>query len=475
MIGTQQRKTSGLPRVGTARSDLPSLGPKVAKLADMMGVHLMPWQRHVLDVSMEVTPEGRWRYSRVVVHVQRRAGKSTLTFLRQAYLAYTRPRQAIWFGAQSRKEGLDIWRQQLRDTVLPYAGKLHCRERQSVGTERVTYANGSEIALFTPSDSALVGLATDDVTLDEARLHTMARGLALEAGIRPTQATRDGQMWIVSSAGTFGQSDWLWGWLEKGRKAVEAPDAPIAYFDYSVPEDSDPTDLDLCIEHHPAAGHVVSREFLAAEHDDMDAYDFAREYAGSWTKATEQIIPGHDWAAGADTRRPMPEIGQLTLGFATSPTRSTSSIGAAWRTPDGRLYVAVLDHRPGVDWLIPRVHELREKWKPKGIVFNAVGPAVSVADKLKRDRVKLRGASTPEFVVACGQFYEHVLARDIFHHAQPALDDAVAGVGKRTLGERWVWGYKASEASISPLEAVTLAAWGFDHRPARRTPVVVSG
>lgn len=471
MNGTALLPALGLPRVGTTRSSLPTLGPRVGHLSGMVGVPFMPWQSYVSDVALEVDGD-RWRYSVVVVHVPRRAGKSTLTFVRQTHRAITTRNMAIWYGAQSRKEGLDIWRQQLREHILPHAARLGAKERQSVGSEALRFANGSEIQLFTPSDSALVGLATDDVTVDEARFHSPTRGLALEAGIRPTMATRNSQLWIVSSAGTYGQSDWLWSWLERGRKSLDDPDSRIAFFDYSIPEDGDPSDLDLVAAHHPAIGHTISREFLAAEQADMDPYDFAREYAGQWTKAVEQVIPGHDWAAGADPHRPMPEPKNLVLGFATSPTRSTSSIGAAWRTPDGRLYVTVLDHRPGVDWLIPRLLELRQTWKPRGIVYNAIGPAVSVADKLKRDRVKLKAASSPDYVVACGAFYEHVLAREIFHHAQPSLDDAVAGVGKRTLGERWVWGYKASEASISPLEAVTLAAWGYDHRPSRRTVVV---
>lgn len=459
--------------MGTARNpDRPTLGPQVVRLSQLLGVPAMPWQEHVLDVALERDGD-RWAYPIVVCEVPRRAGKTTMTFVRQAHRAVARPFSNIVWGAQNRTEGLKIWDQQSQ-LLLPYKDKLRFKARRSQGSESMRYVNGSRVSLFTPDGEGGVGTATDDVTLDEARFHSPSLGAELEAAIMPTQDTTDGQLWLISSAGSFGVGDWFYGWLQKAEAQLEQGRG-IALFRYGIPDDGDPLDLDLVCSHHPAVGHTIDRMTIAERQERMEPYDFAREYGSQWTRNVEQVIPGHDWVAGADTRRPMPDVGQLTLGFATSPTRSTSSIGAAWRTPDGRLYVAVLDHRPGVDWLIPRVHELREKWKPKGIVFNAVGPAVTIADKLKRDRVKLRGASTPEFVVACGQFYEHVLAREIFHHAQPALDDAVAGVGKRTLGERWVWGYKASEASISPLEAVTLAAWGFDHRPARRTPVVVGG
>jgi hypothetical protein len=440
----------------------------------MLGVPFMPHQQHICDVAGERTLDDRWRYRFVVVHLQRRSGKSTMTFVRQAHRAFTRPASDIRYGAQRRREGLDIWNQQIREHLIKHAGDLKFKRRESVGSEAMRYANGSEVSLFTPSDMTGVGVSTDDVAIDEARFHSAARGLALEAALRPTQATRDGQLWIISSAGIYQQSDWLHSWLEKGRASLGNPDTNIAYFDYSIPDDADAMDLDTVCEWHPAVGRTITREFIAAEMESMEPYDFAREYAGVWTKSVEQVIPGHDWAACANPRRPQPTKGNLTLAFATAPNRSTSSIGAAWRDANGLLHVAVLDHRPGVDWLQPRLMELRETWKPKGVVFNAIGPAVSVADSLRRAKVRLMPANSPDYCIACGAMFEHILARDIAHHAQPSLDEAVAGVGKRTLGERWVWGYKASESSISPLEAVTLAAWGYDHRPPKRVPVIVT-
>lgn len=474
MPGTALSRSLGAPRVGTPRSDLPTLGPNVGRFGRMLDVHFMPHQQHICDVALERTPANRWRYRYVVVHLQRRSGKSTMTFIRQVHRAITKRNSDLRYGAQSRREGLDIWNQQLREHLLTHAEDIGFKQRLSIGSEALRFDNGSEISLFTPSDLTGHGVSTDDVAIDEARFHSAARGAALEAALRPTQATRDGQLWIISSAGIYGQSDWLHSWLDKGREALTNPDSNIAFFDYSIPEDADPMDIDVVAEHHPAVGRTITKEYLAAEMESMEPYDYAREYGGLWTKNVEQVIPGHRWADCANPRRPKPTKGNLTLAFATSPTRSTSSIGAAWRDSQGLLHVALLDHRPGVDWLHPRLLELRETWQPKGIVFNAVGPAVSVADGLRRERVKLMSANSPDYCIACGALFEHILAGTVSHHAQPSLDDAVAGVGKRTLGERWVWGYKASEASISPLEAVTLAAWGYDHRPPRRTPVVVT-
>jgi hypothetical protein len=46
------------------------------------------------------------------------------------------------------------------------------------------------------------------------------------------------------------------------------------------------------------------------------------------------------------------------------------------------------------------------------------------------------------------------------HLGQPVLDLAVAGATRRELGDRWLWNQETASVDISPLVAVTLAAWG---------------
>ena len=43
---------------------------------------------------------------------------------------------------------------------------------------------------------------------------------------------------------------------------------------------------------------------------------------------------------------------------------------------------------------------------------------------------------------------------------RPALDAAVAGAGKRPLGDSWAWARWGLSVDISPLVAVSLARWG---------------
>lgn len=475
MSGTALLPTLGLPRVGTPRDpSLPTLGPRVAQLSQLLGVPFMPWQRHVLEVGGERRGD-RWRRQVVIVHVQRRSGKSTSTFVRQAHRAATCPRSQLWYGAQSRKDGVEIWNQQITEHLLPAKDRLRFKVRRSIGSESVRYANGSQVSLFTPAESALVGLATDDVTVDEARFHSVPRGLALEAGIRPTQATRDGQLWIVSSAGVFGVSDWLWGWLERGRASLDDPDSPIAFFDYSMPPDADPADIDQVAAHHPAVGHTITRDFIAAEADSMEPLDFAREYGGIWTRTVTRQIDPAAWTAGADPARPMPAPGDLVLAFSISPDGGMGAVTAGWDCPDGHRYGAVLDQRPGDAWMLDRVVELAGRWKPRAVVYNAVGPAVGLGDQLaRRGGMRLVPVGLGDNIIACKQLDARIRAGQFRHHGQPDLDDAAEGAAIRRLrtGDGWVWAHGTSSVPIVALEGVTLATWAVDHYPKRERLVV---
>jgi len=67
------------PRWATRRTERPSLGPRAARWAAVLGQPVMDWQRDVLDVALELDPDtGLPAYRQVGVTVPRRSGKTTL-------------------------------------------------------------------------------------------------------------------------------------------------------------------------------------------------------------------------------------------------------------------------------------------------------------------------------------------------------------------------------------------------------------
>jgi hypothetical protein len=60
---------------------------------------------------------------------------------------------------------------------------------------------------------------------------------------------------------------------------------------------------------------------------------------------------------------------------------------------------------------------------------------------------------------ACGLASDDVKEGRWRHLGQQELNDAVTGAVKRAVGDRFAWGRRKSTCDISPLEAVTLAAY----------------
>jgi hypothetical protein len=98
---------------------------------------------------------------------------------------------------------------------------------------------------------------------------------------------------------------------------------------------------------------------------------------------------------------------------------------------------------------------------PCAFVVDPGGPAGRLIADLEAAGVELVKPSMREVAQAAGQFYSGVAGDEPYvrHYDQSELSGALAAVQKRPLGDAWTWARKGP-VDVSPLEAVTLAAWG---------------
>jgi hypothetical protein len=89
--------------------------------------------------------------------------------------------------------------------------------------------------------------------------------------------------------------------------------------------------------------------------------------------------------------------------------------------------------------------------------------------KLPGVELEITKTTARQVAQAVGQFYDAVKPTDgeatLRYTAYAGLTSAVAGAGKRTLGDAWAWDRKNATVDLCPLEASTFAAWGFVSRP----------
>lgn len=433
--------------------------------SDLLGFDLWPWQRQVAEVGL-AREGGHWRFPIMVVAVPRQSGKTRLATAVCVDRCLSRAGAQVWYTAQSRMDAVYRWREMvglLRRSPLSEgssrstAAGWDYRVRSAVGAETVEFANGSQLRVFTPAEDSLHGSATDLVVLDEARFFDAPKGDALLAAVLPTQATTDGQVWIMSTAGGP-DSLFLRRQLDAARLAVADPASLVALAEWGIDPDTalDGTLVDEVWAAHPSAGLAggPARRALDVAATQMPPWQFAHEYGNRWATdadlaaARVRVLSFDRWEA---CRHVGPlAAGRPTFAVDIPPDRSAATVVAC---VDGVVEVA--DVVPALD-VVRRLLELAEKWDPYAVAVDAAGPAGTVANDLRTVFDRLVVSSTRDLTAACAAFYDAVLAGTARIRPSTVFDDAAETAERRTIGQAWTWDRTTGG---SPLIAASLALW----------------
>jgi hypothetical protein len=502
------------PRYGTPRSpERATLGPRVAEVARALGTPLMPHQRNMLDVALEINPEtGYLAYPEVVFVGPRQAtGKTftTLPLMTHRCMGFTADLaawvsreygiripppgpQRVLFLAQTADDARVKWRRvHLARLLASRYTRNQFTATLTQNKEAFTWANGS---IWTPGSATALTAGTGDTLdlaiLDEYWSHKTNRA---ELGVRPAMMTRPWrQLWkcsMVPGLSRVMPDEWkpLRAAMTAGRARVEAGIREgVAYFEFSAEEGLDPGDPTTWWSCLPAMGSgTVSERTVREDYDhfreDGRLIDFEAEYLGWAPKASTPrwlVIGERAWTDRHDPNsRPLDPI---ALGVASTQTRSYSSIGLAALREDGDVHGELIDRRPGVDWVPARLMELIESWEVCAITINPAGQESSVIDEtlalmdraghtmpLFKPSLREMCAASARVLDASGEPLEEPVILDddteytpvgLWHLGQAELNRAVASVVKRMSGAA-LWEFDLG-GPTDPLRAITAAWWG---------------
>lgn len=485
--------TFSTPRSPERYTDGPDAGRLIARKT---GRITTPWQQHVLDVGLERLdgPDSPFAYSTVDSIVGRRCGKTITLMGVPLYRGLVGPVTldngvtVPFIGAHTAQNLTKAQQRFLKDLVEPFqasmtpsAWQAGQKLRSVNGDMGLTFdpavspkdwraARASEIRIFAPVIGAVRGDGLLHLGFDEVLVHTATRGQELMAAARPTLATLrgHGQIWRSSNVTMLNDSrTWLASIRDRGRAGVAADTRTgTAYFEFTIPDDADPTDERVWWEHYPAlADGILRPEELRGDMIELGVDHFAAEYLGRWPGKSAAIL----WSVfdptvweDAGTTDPQPD-GPAAIGVDIDPFGRSASFTAV----SGDV-AEVVDHRPGGDWVFDRVVEYAHRPDVVAIGVDDYGPGhdllgrlvdvPEVADKL----VSLR---SNDFVAACYAFEAGIREggirwRKSDYHV--ALTSA-ASAAQRTAGRSWQFERRVA-VSQTPLVAATLARWALAHR-----------
>lgn len=465
---------SALPSYATrpvkgARHDL----RQIDLVSRVLGVPLMPWQKLVARVASERHPDNpkKFKYHTVILTVPRQSGKTTLmrTLLTQRSLMNVN-RQAF-YTAQTGKDATARWKDLIKQIEVSVLQE-YVQTRLSNGAQQIQFPNGSFIAPFAPTPKSLHGYTPHDVMLDEIFEWDTEQGESLMGAVKPAQQTLiDRQLWLVSTMGTK-DSDFLNGWIEKGRAAVNDPGSGIAYFEWSLApglDAYDPANWGF----HPALGHTIELDAL------MEASDPAMHSVGEWNRAymNRQTETMDEWIDN-DTldivMKPITEAptGPVHYAYDIDPKPGGgAAIVAAWLNAEGRPQAKIYQTDKGRAWLMEPLTNIAAGGP---VLFDANGNNKTISDLLTRQlgESAVEPMNTQEFITAGVNLKDLIETGAIDIDDSPVMRRAIQSVVTRSLGESWAFSRKNSNGDISATVALAVAVKSAMHERAMPAPYI---
>lgn len=465
-------------------------GDEVADLAELAGTILDPWQRLILRDGLGETADGRWAAFEVAMILARQNGKNVVFEARELGGLFLLGEQLILHTAHQYKTAQEAYRR-IVDVVTNYDWFRRKVKRivRTNGEEAIELTSGARLRFIARSKASGRGFSANCVIFDEA----YELGDDEMSAILPTlSAQPNPQIWYGSSAGmqTSVQLGRVWRRIRKAAASGVA-DPSLAGFEWAA-ETCTVFCRPGCVDHdrledprvwaktnpalglHHSNGTELTGGYIANELASLGAEEFARERLSVGDYPADEgeqwsVIPEDRWRVLEDpgSRASDPVAFAVEVG----PERRMAAIGTAGLRGDGRVHVEVVDHEPGTDWVPARVVELAKRWRPCAIVMDPGSHAGALIEPVEQAGVEVvRPFTARDAAAACSRFYDAVMQGDLRHMGQGPLTAALAGAKTRRLGDAWAWDRVNAVVDISPLTAVTLAAWGFDRFGRSRLP-----
>lgn len=450
LVGVQR------PRVEHVPDYVSSAGEEAIEFCDSVGLHLDPWQRHVITQSLGERRDGKWAAFEVAALIPRQNGKGALLEARELAGLFLFGEQLLLHSAHEFKTAAEAFRRVLFHIENNADLRKRVKKvRTSHGDEGVELTNGARLRFVARSTGSGRGFSGDTVILDEA-YNLSSDGMS---ALLPTLSARPNpQIWYTSSAG-MESSDQLRRVRDRG---LNGEGKRLAYFEWSSAPDVDLDDRQAWAQANPALGIRITEEFIESERDAMDDLGFSRERLGIWfDPSAMMVIDGRKWAELADPTSKA--AGPLVFAVDATPDRSGAAIAVAGRREDGLGHVEVVESRGmhGTSWVLPRLEELYKRWSPQALVLDPASAAGAWLPALQERGIEPVLVTGREMAQACGALYEDVVENSAFRHLdQPQLNAALSGARKRPVGDAWGWHRRDSGIDISPLVAATLAWHG---------------
>ena len=425
-------------------------GPEAIELYNKSEHDSLEWQTALTYDIMAVDDDGLWVHQKFGYSVPRRNGKSEMALARCIWGLKNGER--ILYTAHRASTAHSIWDRLGRlcsKCDIPITSSF-----RAFGKEHL-YTDDSAIEFRTRTSTGGLGEGYDLLIIDEAQEYTPEQETALKYVVSDStnpQTIMFGTPPTAISAGTV---------FPKFRKKVlQSESYASGWAEWSVPQMSDVTDVDLWYETNPSMGYHLNERKIRSEIGD-DNTDFNIQRLGLWIKYNQKsAISRNEWEALQVDKVPK-FTGQLFAGVKFGVNGENVALAVAVKTTEGKIFCEVIGCQPirnGVAWI---VNFLSKADIRKAAVDGKNGIDV-LMDALKQMRIKHVEAVSVSQVIKANSVFDMAMEQGSFQHMhQSAVTQVVTNCERRKIGANGGLGYQSSleGADIALLDSMILAHW----------------
>jgi len=449
---------------GCALTPETSYGFEVDQFArDVVGEPLDEWQRWAAIHGLEMLPDGRPRFRRLLLLVARQNGKTHLLKTLTLYWLFVQ-RWPLMLGMST---NLDYAREAWEKTIEAVerteclAAMIPARGvRRTNGEQTLTTSERCRYKIAASNRRGGRSLSVDRIVSDELREHQ--NWDSYNAAYPAMNARPYGQAWFLSNAGD--DTSLVLNSLRDDAMsfiATGSGDRRLGIMEWSGPDGCDLEDVEALAQANPNVGRRTDWDTLlgpaaaAKLAGGEQEAGFRTENLCQRVRAMDLAVNLDAWVASGPPAQPAVPLdgalrSRLAVAWDLTPDGLHATVYAAAVGADGIVYLDPVKAWSGVRASAELRRELPElvaRIKPTVVGWLPSGPGASVAAELAK-RKGVRSWAPPgvrveaireEVTQVCMGFAELVRSRGARHSGDPLLTAQLGTAAKGRRGDAWVF------------------------------------
>ena len=432
-------------------------GPMAAKILRVGGLVLDPWQSEVMDDWLAYSPGQKWINKTCGGSVPRQNGKTCLISGR-AEVGMVKYNEQVLYTAHLQKTATETFEEMAAffdsDNLRKYVKDI----KTALGREQIILKSGARVKFLARTRNGGRGQHGDLLIFDEAQeldADQQASFLpAISASLNPQT------IYIGTPPDPNAEGVVFRGIRDKARSNTTKS---TSWFEFSVEEIGNVTDVKRWAETNPALGRRILLSTIEGECEQMDPDTFARERLGWWTPIRQEhvnyAIDKKLWDA-CKSKELKPE-GKTAYAVKFSADGSEVCLCGAVIPDDGPARISLIERKPtgyGTQWLADWLNARYEK--ASCVVIDGRNGVDVLIDKITptwRMKGSVIKPSAKDVIAAVSLVMDSLNERTLTWYAeQTDLRDSAVNSIKRPISGGWGFGGDNS----TPIEACALALWG---------------